>query len=77
MSALYGIAIVTRLVYPNSTGGAEIHTYYIAKELAKSQNVILISEGSYPVSSQRNLHHLYFENGAVYFISSIVLVLKS
>ena len=52
------IAMIRRRVYPYSTGGAEVHTYYAVKELAKRNRLILISEGEIPLKIQGCFNHL-------------------
>ena len=71
------IALIARLVYPYATGGAEIHTYYLAKELSKSNQVILISEGSVSLKFPGHFVHLNLNNAKPSIFSSISFILPA
>ena len=38
------IAMIARGIYPYSIGGAEIHSYYVARELSKNHEVIILTQ---------------------------------
>jgi len=69
------IVIVRRRVYPYSTGGAEVHTYYVVKELAKHNRLILISEGELPLKIEGGFNHLNVKLKKFRFLSSVYFIL--
>jgi glycosyltransferase involved in cell wall biosynthesis len=77
MQINHNIAVIARIVYPHATGGAEIHTYYVAKELAKHNNVILISGSNdkRSVKFQECFVHLNICIPSIPFFSSMLFTM--
>jgi len=69
------IVMVNRRVYPYSVGGAEVHTYYVVKELSKRNRLILISEGEFPLKIEGYFNHLNVKLKSTSFLSSLSFIL--
>jgi glycosyltransferase involved in cell wall biosynthesis len=54
------VALICRQIYPYSTGGAEIHCYYVASELAKHHGVLLITDKPDEKKTKNNTQKLVF-----------------